>query len=87
MEPLCCLQSCLIREGCLTIAIFEGIIIIILFITLFLNYQDNEQKIDIKIFEEISIHELESFKNINKLFFLVFKIFIIILLIYNIVSC
>uniref|UniRef100_A0A0N4Z3C5 Uncharacterized protein n=1 Tax=Parastrongyloides trichosuri TaxID=131310 RepID=A0A0N4Z3C5_PARTI len=42
LEPLCCLQSCLIREGCITVAVMEAIFVVISFICLFVDYHNNE---------------------------------------------
>uniref|UniRef100_A0A0K0ELD5 Uncharacterized protein n=1 Tax=Strongyloides stercoralis TaxID=6248 RepID=A0A0K0ELD5_STRER len=86
LEPLCCLQSCLIREGCLTVAVIEGITIVTLFICLFFNYKNDELSIEFKKNEKNILNDWESFKNMNKSFFIFYKIFIIIFFLYNIIS-
>ncbi|MCP9258575.1 hypothetical protein DINM_001601 [Dirofilaria immitis] len=37
LEPLCCLSSCLIRGGCLSVIVFEYIYVIFTFITIILR--------------------------------------------------
>uniref|UniRef100_A0A0N5CA08 Uncharacterized protein n=1 Tax=Strongyloides papillosus TaxID=174720 RepID=A0A0N5CA08_STREA len=87
LEPLCCLQSCLIREGCMAVAVIETFFTVTSFICLFINYQrSNELPFQIKKNEIFNMHDLENFRNVSKILSILHKIFITILSLYNIVS-
>ncbi|MFH4979333.1 hypothetical protein AB6A40_006042 [Gnathostoma spinigerum] len=43
MEPLCCLSSCTVREGCHTIIVFELIYVIITIVTISVRVRDDHE--------------------------------------------